>query len=146
MNKLYCKRNTTHPLSRCVFEMMAVTIFCSIALFCPMVPIARTYEHVTVCVFETAVDTILCSVAHVCTLVFCANLHFFVVVKFIILSNIKTSNLSQLESNKMVVSYKIKQTKDNEVTVEDSSISRVVEILQCFAKPAVLLDYSLEVR
>jgi hypothetical protein len=31
-------------------------------------------------------------------------------------------------------------------TVDDSSISRVVEILQCFAKPAVLLDYSLEVR
>jgi hypothetical protein len=30
--------------------------------------------------------------------------------------------------------------------VDDSSISRVVEILQCFAKPAVLLDYSLEVR
>jgi hypothetical protein len=26
------------------------------------------------------------------------------------------------------------------------SISRVFEILQCFAKPAVLLDYSLEVR
>jgi hypothetical protein len=26
------------------------------------------------------------------------------------------------------------------------SISRVVEILQPFAKPAVLLDYSLEVR
>jgi hypothetical protein len=32
------------------------------------------------------------------------------------------------------------------VGVDDSSISRVVEILQCFAKPAVLLDYSLEVR
>jgi hypothetical protein len=31
------------------------------------------------------------------------------------------------------------------VFVDDSSISRVVEILQCFAKPAVLLDYSLEV-
>jgi hypothetical protein len=30
--------------------------------------------------------------------------------------------------------------------VDDSSISRVIEILQCFAKPAVLLDYSLEVR
>jgi hypothetical protein len=30
--------------------------------------------------------------------------------------------------------------------VDDSSISRVVEILQCSAKPAVLLDYSLEVR
>jgi hypothetical protein len=32
------------------------------------------------------------------------------------------------------------------IVVDDSSISRVVEILQCFAKPAVLLDYSLEVR
>jgi hypothetical protein len=32
------------------------------------------------------------------------------------------------------------------VTVDDSSISRVVEILQPFAKPTVLLDYSLEVR
>jgi hypothetical protein len=31
-------------------------------------------------------------------------------------------------------------------TVDDSSISRVVEILQPFAKPTVLLDYSLEVR
>jgi hypothetical protein len=30
--------------------------------------------------------------------------------------------------------------------VDDSSISRVVEILQPFAKPTVLLDYSLEVR
>jgi hypothetical protein len=31
-------------------------------------------------------------------------------------------------------------------SVDDSSISRVVEILQPFAKPTVLLDYSLEVR
>jgi hypothetical protein len=30
--------------------------------------------------------------------------------------------------------------------VDHSSISRVVESLQCFAKPAALLDYSLEVR
>jgi hypothetical protein len=34
----------------------------------------------------------------------------------------------------------------DDMIVDDSSISRVVEILQCFAKPAVLLDYSLEVR
>jgi hypothetical protein len=33
-----------------------------------------------------------------------------------------------------------------ELCVDDSSISRVVEILQPFAKPTVLLDYSLEVR
>jgi hypothetical protein len=35
---------------------------------------------------------------------------------------------------------------DQDIAVDDSSISRVVEILQPFAKPTVLLDYSLEVR
>jgi hypothetical protein len=46
----------------------------------------------------------------------------------------------------MSCGYKELEDKRNIQVVDDSSISRVVEILQCFAKPAVLLDYSLEVR